>query len=109
MSFIKEFFGNLFQNIKDYLVQEILAVGKDVLPLLDNPSELYKKLDLEDKVLKVLGSLDRTPANPDHLDLIPYVPSAWEKRVIRYAIRKVFVLSLEKIRDELKEQLDGQA
>jgi predicted nucleotidyltransferase len=112
LKFFKDAFSNFFNDVKK-MVEEQLEVLKDEVkgdlkPYLDNPKELYYMLKVEQSVLELADQFDRQPGD-ERIDFVAIIPEWMEKKVIKYACRKIFYAVVRKIKQELMEKENADA
>ena len=95
-------FDQILESIKNTLIEKAKEIGAEALDVVDDASELFKVLDIEDRVIDWLAAHDRDP-NSSKLNMIPYIPSKYEKMAVRKAIRIIYFSIASTIQRKLKE------
>ena len=104
-----EMFQGAVDKMKEVLLEDLKELSGEVAELLGDLDDLYRALDIENRVLEALSSFDKTPMNHQDLTLIPLIPSSWEKKVVRMAVKRLYMLAAVQLRDALKSASEKKA
>lgn len=103
MEWLKKIFGDLYAQLKAYLKEEILKLAGSLAENLKDANKLYWDLKVEERVMGLLSSIDKTPLDKSDLKLLPWVPGWLQRRVVKFILRKLFVFAVQEFRMELLE------
>jgi len=103
-SFFTHFFGKIFEEIKQFFLEQLQDLGEEIVPKLADPQKLYYELNIEKTLIRFLKSIDRNPKD-NNLDLIPWIPERLELIGATEIAKRVFVFACVQLREEIEEGL----